>query len=91
LNKTIDFKWAPNTWYRYKLRVEPAVTTGGAGGTLVRGKVWKKGDAEPEGWTVELTDTIGGRHGSPGLFAESLVTPAKSDVFFNNIAVTANK
>jgi outer membrane protein assembly factor BamB len=91
LNKTIDFKWAPNKWYRYKLRVEPAVTTGGSGGTLVRGKVWKKGDAEPEGWTVELTDTIGGRHGSPGLFAESLVTPAKSDVFFDNIAVTPNK
>jgi outer membrane protein assembly factor BamB len=86
LNATASYKWEPNTWYRFKLRVDA-----GESSTAVKGKVWKKGDAEPEAWTVQLEDKLANRHGSPGLFAESLVTPAKSDVFYNNIVVTPNK
>ena len=39
-SKKVEFAWQPDTWYRMKLRVEPA-----AGKTVARGKVWKKADA----------------------------------------------
>ena len=38
------------TWYTLKSRVD--VAPDGSG--VIRAKVWKRGDAEPEAWTIEV-------------------------------------
>ena len=85
LNKTIEFSWEPNTWYHFKLRVDQA-----SGHAIVKGKVWAKSAAEPQAWTVELDDPMPNVEGSPGLFGESLVAPAASEIYFSNVAVSPN-
>jgi hypothetical protein len=72
------FEWAPNTWYRMKLSVEPQAK----GTTLVRGKVWPKDQPEPSAWTIEKTDPIGHAMGAPGLYADGI-----SDLHFDNLRV----
>ena len=86
LNKTIDYAWKANTWYTFKLRVDQT-----PGHALIKGKVWPKDSPEPDAWTVELDDPRPNTEGSPGLFGESLVTPAKSLIYYTNVTVTANK
>ena len=63
---SVPFTWKPNTWYRVKLRVE---NQPGAA-TRVLGRVWPRGEAEPQAWTVEKLDAIGHREGAPGLYAD---------------------
>ena len=45
--KWIDFKWEPNVWYTMKMRVDIVDDT-----AQVKGKVWAKGEPEPEEWTI---------------------------------------
>jgi outer membrane protein assembly factor BamB len=78
-----DFAWKPDTWYRLKLRVDR--TTDGK--VRARGKVWARGDAEPQAWTIERIDSIGNLKGSPGLYAD---VPPTAEIFFDNIAVSSN-
>ena len=66
--KTIDFPWKAGQWYVLKFQSE----TGKEGVTL-RGKVWPRGDAEPEAWTIEATDEAPNLQGSPGLFGNASV------------------
>ena len=47
------------------------------------GKVWKTGEAEPEGWTIEATDPHPNMSGSPGLYVY-----ATTDCMFDNVVVT---
>jgi outer membrane protein assembly factor BamB len=78
---TRNYAWEKDTWYRMKLRVENL-----AGGQVkAQGKVWKRGEPEPDTWLVEKTDPIGNREGSPGLFGD-----AQFGVLFDNFKVTAN-
>jgi outer membrane protein assembly factor BamB len=79
---SVPFAWKPDTWYRMKLRVEnqPGATT------KVHGKVWLRGEAEPQVWTVEKVDVIGHREGAPGLYADP-----NSEIYFDNLKVTANQ
>ncbi|HWS56432.1 MAG TPA: PQQ-binding-like beta-propeller repeat protein [Pyrinomonadaceae bacterium] len=79
---TVPFEWKTDTWYRVKLRVENLP----GGQVRARGKVWPAGAAEPEAWTVERTDPIGNREGSPGIFGSAL-----AEIYFDNIRVYANK
>lgn len=83
---SVDYKWEPDKWYHLKLSVEKNEK-----GALVRGKVWPKGDAEPEKWALSLQDNVPNPEGSPGLFGESLVTPIKSEIYYDNIEVKPNK
>lgn len=76
------FKWAPDTWYRMKLRVDNQKD----GTTRIRGKVWPTGEAEPQAWTVEKVDTIPHRVGSPGLYGDGI-----SELYFDNVKVYPNK
>ncbi len=76
------FNWQKDTWYRLKLRVENLP----GGGVRARGKVWKRGDPEPEAWLVERTDPLGEREGSPGIFGD-----AQFGVYYDNLKVTANR
>jgi len=78
-----DFKWQPNVWYHLKARVDQ----GPDQSRVVRAKAWKKGETEPEKWTLEVAHRTGHQEGSPGLFGFS---PQDMPVFIDNITVTAN-
>jgi hypothetical protein len=78
----LPFEWALNTWYRMKMRVENRTD----GTTLVQGKVWPAGKPEPAAWTIQKTDKIPHRKGSPGLYADGY-----SDMQFDNLKVYKNQ
>ena len=59
--KWIDFKWDPNVWYTMKMRVD--IVDGTA---HVKGKVWAKGESEPEEWTITVEDPLPNREGKSG-------------------------
>jgi outer membrane protein assembly factor BamB len=84
LPHTAPFKWSPGEWYRLKARVDVA----GDGSGTVRAKAWKKTDAEPEAWTLEVPVKTIHTHGSPGLFGFS---PQEQRAWIDNISVTPNK
>jgi hypothetical protein len=79
-----EFKWLPNVWYRLKASV--VVAADGSG--VVHAKAWKKGDPEPEKWTLEVPHKTAHQNGSPGLFGFS---PQDMRVFIDNISVKPNE
>jgi hypothetical protein len=86
LYTSIPYSWEPDKWYHLKFSVQRTDK-----GAELKGKVWAKGDKEPDKWTLELVDTQPNVEGSPGLFGESLVTPIKSEIYYDNIVVSPNK
>jgi len=76
----VPFEWEMDRWYHLKLRVDVEDQR-----ARVRGKVWPKGDREPEAWTITVEDPFPIRGGSPGLIGYS---PA--DAYYDNIKVTVN-
>jgi hypothetical protein len=88
IQKEIEFPWDPDVWYAVKLSVD--VTDGGG---LVRGKVWPRGDPEPDAWSIGMTDPSPNPAGSPGLYAYSVsITPKTkgTEVLFDNVEVARN-
>lgn len=75
------FDSQPGVWYRLKLRVEPQGDQ-----ALVQGKIWRRDDAEPADWTVEMVDTRPNLSGSPGLYGNSQEAP----FYVDNLSVTPN-
>lgn len=75
--KLDGFTWDPDRWYTIKFRVDVAEGKG-----LVRCKVWPRGDAEPEQWTLEGTDPQPNLEGSAGLYAYSM-----APLYFDNVRV----
>lgn len=82
---SVPFKWDPNTWYRLKTRVDVAADGSG----VVRAKCWKRGDAEPSDWTIQVPHDHAHTHGSPGVFGFAPLSQFR--VFIDNLSVTANK
>jgi outer membrane protein assembly factor BamB len=80
-SRTVKTPWKPDTWYTIKLR---ASTSGGK--AVLKGKVWPRGEKEPEKWTLEGTDEVGNLVGSPGLFGNA----GDAEIFMDNILVTPN-
>ena len=78
----VPFEWAPNTWYRMKLRVDNQPD----GTALIRGKVWAAGSPEPAAWTIQKTDRIPHLKGAPGVYGDGI-----SDVMFDNLKVYRNQ
>jgi outer membrane protein assembly factor BamB len=78
----VDFDASPNTWYHLKSRVDVAADGSG----VIRAKLWKKGDPEPDAWTIEVPHAHAHESGSPGLFA---FAPQKR-VYIDNVKVTPN-
>ncbi len=78
----IAFPWQADVWYTMKLAVE--LLPDGRG--LVRGKVWERGEAEPDEWMIAAEDPLPVRAGSPGL---SGYTP--SPAYFDNLRLTRNE
>lgn len=83
LRESVDFKWSPNMWYHLKSRVDIAADGSG----VVRAKAWKRGDPEPDTWTIEVKHRTAHQEGSPGLFGFS---PQDMRVYIDNIKVNSN-
>lgn len=80
--KEAPFEWQPFTWYTLKLETNMDGET-----AVLRGKVWKRDEAEPEEWLVEATDVIGTSQGSPGLFGNAKT----SEILVDNLTVTKHE
>ena len=79
-SRTIPFAWEAGRWYTMKLE---ARTKDGA--AVLRGKVWPRGDREPEAWTIEGVHAAGNLQGSPGFFGNS----KDSEIAIDNVRVEA--
>jgi hypothetical protein len=89
INHAIAFDWQPKHWYTMKLDIEynEKIAT-------IRGKVWERGKAEPDKWTIEFEDPFPIREGSPGLYAYAtgiLDNQPGAEGFFDNIVVSVKK
>ncbi len=85
LDQTADFSWQPGVWYRLKLTVQ---------GQKVMGKAWKKGDAEPTDWTVQVTDPLLQSEGSAGLYGyvQGIVEGQPgTEIYYDNVKISPNK
>jgi outer membrane protein assembly factor BamB len=78
VEETIPFKWEPEVWYSIKLQVDQLDNK-----AVIMGKVWPKGQTEPEEWTITTEDPHPIRFGSPGLYGVSY-----TEVSFDNVIVT---
>ena len=81
MQQTVDFKWEPNKWYILKLQASNEGSQ-----CILRGKVWPRGEAEPEAWTVVATDENPIQSGSPGLYGNA----TGAEIWLDNIEVYAN-
>ena len=79
-SKEVPFAWEAGVWYTMKVSVSRE-----SGKGRVRAKVWPRGQAEPQAWTLEAEDPLPIESGSPGLYGYS---PAP--VAFDNVEVTRN-
>jgi outer membrane protein assembly factor BamB len=79
-SKTIPFPWEAGRWYVMKLE---ARTSGQS--AVLRGKVWPRGEPEPEAWTIQATHAAGNLQGSPGFFGNS----KDSEIYIDNVSVEA--
>ena len=85
--KTIDFPWETDVWYTMKMQVE--VVEGGKNlpvarpaKAIIRGKVWRAGEPEPEDWTLIAEDPRPNREGSPGIYGYS-----PTEIYYDNLKV----
>jgi outer membrane protein assembly factor BamB len=79
-SKTIPFPWEAGRWYTMKFEAR----TGGTD-AILRGKVWPRGEPEPEAWTIEAVHEKGNLQGSPGFFGNS----KDSEIYIDNVSVEA--
>lgn len=84
VKESVPFPITAMQWYTLKTRVD--VAPDGSG--VIRAKAWKKGDPEPEAWTIEAKHQRAHQQGAPGVFGFS--PQAQKSVFIDNIAVTPN-
>ncbi len=89
VDRTIEFPWQPDTWYRLKLTSE---VHGGKG--VIKGKCWPRGKDEPKEWTIELHDAYPNIEGAPTLYGYVTGIPeggAGTEVYYDNVRVTPNR
>jgi len=78
-----NFHWSPKVWYTLKARVDNKPDGSG----VIRAKVWKRGEPEPEAWTLEVEHKTAHTEGSPGLFG---FAPQEMHSYIDNVLVTPN-
>jgi hypothetical protein len=87
--KEVPLEWKTDVWYRVKCRVDISEKE-----ARIRAKVWPRESEEPSAWTLDATDPSPNREGSPGIYAYSPGTTAKSkgpEIFFDNFQVMSNE
>jgi outer membrane protein assembly factor BamB len=86
IDVTGPFHWKSGTWYRLKLTVEV-----GDKEAVVRGKVWERGQTEPEKWTIEFKDPLPNRDGAAALYGYVTNAEAEdpgSEIYYDNVTVS---
>ena len=83
--KEVEFSWKPDTWYTMKFRAA-VEQVDGKPQAILRGKIWPKGEPEPEQWTVEAIDKAPNLTGSPGLYGNA----KDAELYLDNLSVTPN-
>jgi len=78
----VDFDPEPGKWYTMKLCIEPLGKT-----ASVRGKLWPRGEAEPDEWTIAMTDDAPNLTGSPGFYGNA----QEAEIFIDNVSVVSNQ
>jgi outer membrane protein assembly factor BamB len=89
IDKTIQFNWQPNVWYRMKLTVEIADGKG-----MIRGKCWPRDQKEPAAWSVEVADSNPITEGSAALYGNVVGVQQNrpgTEIYYDNLAITPNK
>jgi outer membrane protein assembly factor BamB len=90
VDRTIQFNWQPDKWYRLKLTAEVK-----AGKGIIRGKCWERDQTEPADWTIELTDDYPNTEGAPALYGYAQGIPEGggpgTEVYFDNVRIAPNK
>lgn len=79
------FEWEMGVWYTLKMRVDYE-GEGDAAKAIIRGKAWKRGDAEPADWNVTVEDPHPIRQGAPGIY-----TFAPVESYFDNVKVMVSE
>lgn len=85
LQKTVPFKISANKWYTLKSRVDE--NKDGSG--VVKAKVWERGTAEPEAWSIEVPVHLVHKNGSPGIFSFTPMNQRRA--YLDNLSITPNK
>jgi hypothetical protein len=70
-----------------KLEARIQKTADGTQKAILKGKVWVRGEKEPEKWQVEAVDEAPNVKGSPGLFGNAI----DAEIFYDNLSVTRDK
>lgn len=83
--QTIDFPWEPDRWYRMKLRAQ-IEGSGENAVAVLQGKVWVRGEDEPDEWTITAKDNSPVLSASPGLYGNAKV----AEFAIDNLEVTEN-
>ncbi|MCC6491929.1 MAG: PQQ-binding-like beta-propeller repeat protein [Pirellulales bacterium] len=78
----VDFDPQTDAWYRLKLQVQHV-----DGKASVKGKLWLRDQAEPQDWTLQMTDASPIKAGSPGIYGHS----QEAVFYMDNVAVTPNE
>jgi hypothetical protein len=88
INKEVEFNWKKDTWYTMKFTTETA-----NGKTTLKGKVWERGQAEPEKWTIEVEDPNPNAEGAAALYGyvSNVTAEPGSPIYYDNVSVTPNK
>jgi outer membrane protein assembly factor BamB len=88
IDRTINYPWQPNVWYRLKLTTEVNGDT-----AVVKGKCWQRGQPEPAEWTIHVSDSRANHEGSPALYGYVTGIPnvgPGTDIFYAHVRVTPN-
>ncbi|MCH2595677.1 MAG: PQQ-like beta-propeller repeat protein [Pirellulales bacterium] len=78
----VPFDPVPGKWYTMKLKVTPAGKT-----ASVQGKLWDRGNPEPEDWTIQMVDPSPNHGGSPGLYGNA----QEAEIYVDNIRIIPNQ
>ncbi len=76
-----DYEWNPDLWYTMKMRVDIKDGKG-----TIKGKIWPRGEEEPEAWIITAEDPIPNTHGSPALYGDSA-----TEIFYDNVKITKSE
>ncbi|MDX1961819.1 MAG: PQQ-binding-like beta-propeller repeat protein [Pirellulales bacterium] len=80
-SKDLPFAWEGGKWYTMKFSAHAE-----DGKAILRGKVWERGQPEPQEWQIEAVDETPNVVGSPGLFGNASV----AEIYIDNLQVYPN-
>lgn len=78
----IPLEWKGDVWYTMKLRASVE-----DGKSVLKGKIWVRGEPEPKEWQVESVDELASIKGSPGFYGNA----KDAEIYIDNVLVTKNQ